>query len=232
MDKAGFQKYMRDQKKSERTVARYTTCLIAFENYLLKHKQEKSIDEVTPKDVKDFESWGDKKLKTFNQYIWALKVYAEYTANYEIEMLTNELLGSRYASQYKLKDFLGVESEDVKKLNSKGIRTVKQMLDVGRTKSGRKILSEETGVPLDTILELVKLSDLARIPGLRKVRARLYFEAGFDTVEKIAKLDPAELMKMLADFIQRTGFDGITPLPKEAATAVATAKYIPKIIEY
>ena len=74
-------------------MTRYTTCLDTITNYLWKHKHEKRIDEVTPKDVKDFESWGAKKLKSFNQYIWALKVYSEYTANYEIEMFANELLG-------------------------------------------------------------------------------------------------------------------------------------------
>jgi len=232
MNKAGFQKHMRDQKKTERTVSRYTTCLETVANYLRKYKQEKSIDEITPKDVKDFELWGSKKLKTFNQYIWALKVYAEYSENYELEMFTNELLGSRNAAKYKLKDFHGVDPEGVEKLKLKGIRTVEQMLNSGRTKSGRKYLSQETGVPLDTILELVKLSDLARIPGLRKVRARLYFDAGLDTVEKIAKWDSMELILMLADFIERTGFDGTAPLPKEAATAVATAKHITKMVEY
>jgi len=232
MDEAGFQKYMRDQKKSKRTVTHYTTCLQTVADYLWKHKQEKHIDAITPKDVKDFESWGERKLKTFNQHIWALKVYAEYTENYGLEMATNELLGSRYAAQYKLKDFLGVAPEDVAKLKVIGIRTVEQMLKAGRTESERKNLAEKTGVAIDTILELVKLSDLARIPGLRKVRARLYFDAGLDTVEKIAKWDSGELIQMLTDFIKRTGLNGTAPLPKEAATSVATAKYIDKIIEY
>ena len=75
------------------------------------------------------------------------------------------------------------------------------------------------------------MSDLARIPGLRKVRARLYYDAGLDTIEKIANCDPEDLITMLTEFIERTGFNGIAPLPKEAATAVATAKYIPKIVE-
>ena len=106
------------------------------------------------------------------------------------------------------------------------------MLKAGRTERGRKNLSEETGVTLDTIVEIVKLSDLARIPGLRKVRARLYFEPGLDTVEKIAQWDSGELIQILTDFIKRNGFNGPAPLPKEAATAVATAKYIAKVIEY
>jgi hypothetical protein len=232
MDEAGYINKMRREKKSERTVTRYTNCLRTVADFLWKHKRKKRIDDITPKDVKDFESWGDKKLKNFNQHIWALKIYAEYTANHELEMLTNECLGARYAAEYKLKDFLGIDPKHLEKLKLEGIKTVKHMLDAGRTISGRKLLSKETGVPLDTVLELVKLSDLARIPGLKKIRARLYYDAGLDTVEKIAKLDPGDLIQMLRVFIKRSGFNGIAPMPKEAATSVATAKYIAKIVEY
>jgi hypothetical protein len=62
-----------------------------------------------------------------------------------------------------------------------GIRTAAQLLDRGRTKEERKQISLELGIPEDFLLELVKLSNLARIPGLAKKRARLYYDAGFDT---------------------------------------------------
>ena len=65
-----------------------------------------------------------------------------------------------------------------------------------------------------------------------KVRTRPYFDAGLDTVGEIAKRECTELIQMIEDFIERTGFNGTAPLPKEAATAVATAKYIDKIVEY
>jgi hypothetical protein len=37
---------------------------------------------------------------------------------------------------------------------------------------------------------------------------------------------------MLIDFVQRTGFNGIAPLPKEAEFTVKEAKRLPRIIEY
>ena len=106
------------------------------------------------------------------------------------------------------------------------------MLKVGRTKSGRKELSEKTGIPLDAILEFVKLSDLARVPGIKSIRARLYYDAGIDSVEKMASWDPKELREMLIEFVERTQFDGIAPLPKEAEFSVKKAKELPKIVEY
>jgi replicative superfamily II helicase len=106
------------------------------------------------------------------------------------------------------------------------------MLEAGLTRKGREELSAKTGIPAETILELVKMSDLARIRGVKSVRARLYYDAGIDTVEKMAKCNPKKLRAMLIDFVQKTGFDGIAPLPKEAEFTVAEARKLPKIVEY
>jgi len=87
-------------------------------------------------------------------------------------------------------------------------------------------------VPLSAILELVKLADLSRIVGLKSKRARLYYDAGLDTLDKIAKWDPEEMQQMFAEFVERTGFDGTPPPSSEAAFAVKLAKYLPGIVEY
>ena len=99
-------------------------------------------------------------------------------------------------------------------------------------KKGRKKLSKITDIPLDNILELVKLSDLARIPGIKKVRARLYYEAGLDTLEKISGYDAEELRKISAKHILKASFKGIPPTKKEAENAVKLAKYLKKYAEY
>jgi hypothetical protein len=87
-------------------------------------------------------------------------------------------------------------------------------------------------VPLDVVLELVKLSDLARIPGLKNIRARLYYDAGVDCIEKLAAWNAEELRAMLVDFVEETGFEGIAPWPKEAKSAVETARKLPQLVEY
>jgi hypothetical protein len=73
---------------------------------------------------------------------------------------------------------------------------------------------------------------LARIQGVKGIRARLYYNAGVDTVEKMAKWNPIELREMLAGFIEKTGFNGIAPLPKEAEFTIEMARRMPKIVEY
>jgi hypothetical protein len=106
------------------------------------------------------------------------------------------------------------------------------MIEAGRTRKAREELAIKTRIPIKIILELVKLSDLARIYGVKSVRARLYYDAGVDTVEKMAKWNPEKLRAMLIGFVEKTGFDGIAPLPKEAEFTVAEAKKLPEIVEY
>ncbi len=75
----------------------------------------------------------------------------------------------------------------------------------------------------------MKLSDLARIPGVKGVRARLYYEAGIDSVEKIAALEPEEFLDQVVEYVNKSGFDGVPTLPSEALYTVDKARKIPKI---
>jgi len=179
-------------------------------------------------------SWfEEERNESAKLYLWGIRYYYEYTSNKEMRDCARELRGKRIEqASFALKDFRGVSSEHVKKLANIGIRNMKEMLEAGRTSDRRKELSAKTGVPVEAILELVKLSDLARIQGVKSIRARLYYDAGVDTVEKLAKWDPEELRAMLLDFVEKTGFDGIAPLPKEAKFTVSEAKKLPKIVEY
>ena len=71
-------------------------------------------------------------------------------------------------------------------------------------------------MPFDYILELVKLSNLARIGGLKKKRARLFYDAGLDTLDKTVVWNAKEFTEMLSEFVKMTGFDGRAPSLSEA----------------
>ena len=93
-------------------------------------------------------------------------------------------------------------------------------------------LAEQAGLPLGLILELVKLSDLSRVEGVKGIRARLYYDAGLDTLEKIARWEPEALRQMLVEWVARTGFEGIAPLPKELINTIAAARRLPNVVVY
>jgi hypothetical protein len=102
----------------------------------------------------------------------------------------------------------------------------------GRTAEDRTRLAERTGASPESILELVKLSDLSRLGAIKSVRARLYYEAGLDTPDKFRRWEPEALRQMLVDFVERTGFEGIAPLPKELQNAIVAARRLRPAVEY
>jgi len=232
MDEEGFTQFMRENKKSQSTFKRNINAVKTFEEYLSKQKRGRKLEEATPQDLQDFVCWGKRTLHKVSMYVAGVRTYYEYKADKHMFNVARELIGSLYSENYKLKKFMGVKNEYVELLAAAGIKTAKQMLDAGKTRQGREKLAQKTGVPPENIVQLVKLSNLARIPGLKAVRARLYYDAGFDTLDKIAEKDPEEMRKMLAEFVERTGFDGIPPLPKEARSAVSLAKHLPRVVQY
>jgi len=132
---------------------------------------------------------------------------------------------------FKLKELRGVNPEYIRRLEARGIKSAEQMLTSGRTQKERATLARETSVPEEAVLELVKLSDLTRLPGVKGIRARLYYDAGVDSIEKMANWEPEALRLMVAEYVERIGFDGILPLPKEVTSTIANARKLSRIIE-
>jgi hypothetical protein len=120
----------------------------------------------------------------------------------------------------------------LKKLKLQGIENIEQMMENASTPNKREKLASETDIPLERIDEYVKLSDLARIAGLKGTRSRLYYDAGIDSLEKIAKWEPRDLRKHFTEFCSSTNYKGAKPpTPKECQNHVKIAKQLPKILE-
>ena len=232
MNKKGFIEFLDRKKKSERAINSYTDYVQQYEAYLFEHKKGKTIEKSGKKDLHDFEKWGEKNNVKINRSLWGIKEYYDFISKEELKLEANAMIGERYFSQFKLKDFVGVKQSYIKKLAKEGITTAKEMLYAGLTKQTRMEVSQNTGIPIEDVLELVKLSDQARIGGHKKIRARLYHEAGLDTIDKMAACDSEEMRNLLANFIQKTGFKGIPPTPGEAQNTVTMAKYIKRLVQY
>ena len=131
----------------------------------------------------------------------------------------------------KLKDFFGVDPRVIEALAERGLKTADQMLAAGCSKAGRVALARTTDLPETTLLELVQLSDLARLPGVKGIRARLYHSAGITSIQKMAKQEPEALLRLTAEHVQRSKFPGIPPLPKEVSSTITNARKVPAILE-
>jgi len=132
---------------------------------------------------------------------------------------------------FKLREFRGINLEAVEKLERHGIKTATAMLLVGASKYQRVRLAAELLISEKAIEELVKLSDLARLPGVKGIRARLYYDAGLDSVEKLGNANAEELLSYLITFVEQTNFEGIAPLPKEITSTIENAKKLPIVVE-
>ena len=140
-------------------------------------------------------------------------------------------MAEKKRNPFKLRDFRGIDPETVAKLEAVRIKTAEQLLKAGCTKGQRENLAGQAGIPEECLLELVKLADLARLPGVKGIRARLYYDSGIDTVEKMAGWEPEALRRMVTEYVERTGFAGIPPLPKEVSSTVENARKLPKLLE-
>jgi hypothetical protein len=232
LDEKGFKAFMKKQRKSKSTISRCLDNTKEFEEYL--NTKNKTLEKAKPKDLELFAETciDSKKVSSF---MWALSYYFLFMENNKLletaESIRAGLL-SKSRKPFKLKDFRGVKIKHIEALAKYGIIDTAKMLEVGKTRKQRSELAKKTGLDIDTILEFVKLSDLSRLPGVKGIRARLYHDAGIDSIEKLSKMTPEDVLKITREFIERADFDGIAPLPKETKSSIATAKKLPKIVEW
>jgi hypothetical protein len=229
-----FALFLKRGGRSKNAQSRAIKMLSEFKEFLHSNCQGKRLDAAGSNDIIAFvdaiERDSGKSAKT---HLWTLGYYYQFISNKELGRLVSDLRQDRIKRvPFAIGKFRGVNADHVKRLSQAGIKNVDQMLDVAKTSIERKMLSKKTGVPLNAIVELVKLSDLSRIGAIKAIRARLYYDAGVDTPDKLASWDPSDLREMLNEFAKRTGFEGIAPLPKEVKSAVTKARKLQRIIEY
>ena len=197
MDEEGFRQFLKRGGRKPHTVGNVVRIVRSYEAYLHKFVEGKTIDQATPDDLEAYVKWYEKDQEiSAKGQLWGIRYYYRFTGNRAMTRRASELREERTAKTRKaflLRDFRGVNLDYVTKLEAAGIRDVKQMRTRGATPTQRAKLTSELEIPEEAILELVKLSDLARLPGVKGIRARLYYDAGVDTLDKMAKWHPEEL---------------------------------------
>jgi hypothetical protein len=234
MEMEAFKQDLRKRGKKPNVVEGLVHSVEEFAKFLAEHNR--SLSQAKIDDIDEYIEYQESIQKGLaRKIVRGVALYYEFTNHPEIAKRVwtyRENAISKKRHVFLLKDFMGVEEAYVLKLAELGIANVNQMIEAGKSAAMREQLASDTGIPLDVILEYVKLADLTRIGALRRVRARLYYDAGFDTIDKIAQADPVNLREHFLAFVKDTGFDGIAPLPKELCNAVASAKQIERLVEY
>ena len=134
---------------------------------------------------------------------------------------------------FNLKDFPGVDPEAVVKLTQIGIKNTKQLFPNVLTPQDRRLIAEQIQIQFDEILELTKLTDVARLKWVGPKFARLLIESDYDTVEKVANSNYEELYQALVRTNERSniykGKFGMEDLKSWVNVAVQD---VPQVIKY
>lgn len=150
-----------------------------------------------------FESLG---IKTLSDLLDALKTKSRIDQFSKVTGLSVEYLTilRREANSYisvpvRLRDLPFVESEIIERLEQEGIRDTKQLFDAAIKATDRRKLSNQLGLPLDKIHELVQLCDLMRITGVGPVFARIILDSDIHSVGEFLSIDAFELFERLTN---------------------------------
>lgn len=111
-----------------------------------------------------------------------------------LTVMLREIKG-RQPKPRKLTDFTHIPEDALSKLLDIGIKTTAHLYDEVLTKENRKAFSEKTTIHPSTILELAQLTNLTRIQWVNTTFARVLYEAGYDTIEKVSSANHEVLYK-------------------------------------
>jgi hypothetical protein len=131
-----------------------------------------------------------------------------------------------------LKAFPGVAARHIESLAALGITQTRQLFERAMTKKERAALARAANVPGEVVLELVKLSDLARAGWVGPIFARLFYEAGADTVEKLVQCAPEALYAKLVAINAEQKLTKSHFTAKDVALCIEISKELPQAIEY
>ena len=230
MNESDFVAYMKAAKKPAATIKGYLNSVYDYQEYLQSVRDIPSPDEASLDDLDAFVVRGMEARSNIYRDLWGVRMYYASIKAQQMENKCCEWMEFQQNETRKLSEFPKVDRESVKKLSAIGIKTVNQLLAAGRTKADRIELAERSAAPYADLLELVKLSDLSRLPGVKKVRCRLFYEAGLDCTAKVAPLEAEQVQARLTEYIKETGFEGRAPALVEAQVAVEMSRFLPQLV--
>ncbi len=237
MDEIEFRGYLLRNGHSESASESIISFVNNFEQYLGARHNGKMLADVHATEIEAFVTWSMENQISPNSTLWALHRYFEFVGDEElrdttIKLRLREIEKDRIKHQpLKITKIRGVIPGHAKKLATLGIRNTQQLLEIGGTRRGREDLSEQTGISVRTLSELVKIADVARLTDIKGVLGRLLYEAGVDSIGKFAEFTPEELRDLLLKTNKLKRITQTPPTLRDTMTWINQAKRLPKLVE-
>jgi predicted flap endonuclease-1-like 5' DNA nuclease len=135
-------------------------------------------------------------------------------------------------TKQKIEDVEGIGPVIGGKLRASGIEDTDALLAESKTPKQRKALAEKSGLSEKQVLKFANMVDLYRISGVGSEYSELLEAAGVDTVPELARRNPVELAKKLADVAKAKKLTRRAPHEAEVAKWVEQAKALPRMLTY
>jgi hypothetical protein len=133
----------------------------------------------------------------------------------------------------KLSDFPGVDPEVISRLEQAGIKHTKHLFPHVLTPQDRTAFAERHEIAHKDLLDLTKLTDVARLKWVGPKFARLLTESGYDTVAKVAGADYQDLYCALLRANEQSSTYGGTLGENDLKLWVeVVVQDVPQVIQY
>jgi len=184
MRKPEFRKFLKKFGKKDHVVDGLIKYCEYYEKYIQENRN-KTFENSSRKDISTFMEYANTNNLKIKQYLRSINLYYNFIGKTELSKFSGQQREKKISKNrkiFKLKDFKDINQKHIESLEKQNITNVNQMIENGKTLDLRNQLSEKTGIPLDKILEFVKLSDLSRLGAVIVICA--YF--GFNIVGNLA----------------------------------------------
>ena len=128
----------------------------------------------------------------------------------------------------KLSEIQSVDAGFIEKLSLNHIKMSKDYLLLCMGNSAEAI-SEKYGAEKNDVLWLFGICDLMRLPGVKELRASLYYDCGYRNLQIFSVQNQPEMRKKLAAYIAENKIQKSVPFAKELETQIAVAKVLPHL---
>ncbi len=126
-----------------------------------------------------------------------------------------------------LQAFPGVDEDCAVRLTAAAIKNSRHLFNQTRTADQQEALAQQTGIALESLHELIALSDLVRVSGIGPVFARMLYDAGVNSTAALAQAQAAPLYSQLYDLNKARTYTKAAFTEKDVVYCIELAHKLP-----
>lgn len=139
---------------------------------------------------------------------WSAYLFLRYLGRYDVLPAFNKYLASKYSQNKKVQQIVksfDLDGDYTKRLSGKGIRMAMDILHRGWNADLRRQVADETDIPHEDLLTIVKGCDICRMTGMLGKTLFRCRAMGYRTMEDFRRVTAEELKASLEAYLEEHG---------------------------